>query len=156
MDTGEIVAVMDPQSDCSVEAINDDLSQSSYRSEQLLSEASDVPLPLRRRHWMDTGLRTKLRAVDLACTTNSSTTLFLARMMSYPKPCNRFLPTNSHRINLMCLLNKILSLRLRTLSQMHLSSSIFLSCFLTMILRALCLHNCRHQTMLNRKQAARG
>ena len=61
-DTGEIVVLIDPESDRSVDTIDDDTSQLSYKAEQLLSEASDVSLPSRRRHWMDTRLRTKLRA----------------------------------------------------------------------------------------------
>ena len=35
---------------------------SSDKTEQLLSEASDVPLPPGGRHWMDTRLHTRLRA----------------------------------------------------------------------------------------------
>ena len=53
---------MDPEPERSVEPIDDDCSKPSYHSEQLLSEASDVSLPSRRRHWMDTRLRTRLRA----------------------------------------------------------------------------------------------
>ena len=45
LDTGEIAVVMDPEHERSVEAINDDLSQRSYWSEHLLSEASNVSLP---------------------------------------------------------------------------------------------------------------
>ena len=43
-DSGEVIVLMDPE------------------PEQLLSEASDVSLPSRTRHWMDTRLRTKMRA----------------------------------------------------------------------------------------------
>ena len=53
---------MDPEPERSVDVVDDDKSLSSYKPEQLLSEASDVSLPSRRRHWMDTRLRTKLRA----------------------------------------------------------------------------------------------
>ena len=53
---------MDPEPERSVDVVDDDKSLPSYKSEQLLSEASDVSLPSRRRHWMDTRLRTKLRA----------------------------------------------------------------------------------------------
>ena len=53
---------MDPEPERSVDVVDDDKSLSSYKSEQLLSEASDVSLPSRRRHCMDTRLRTKLRA----------------------------------------------------------------------------------------------
>ena len=42
--------------------MNDDCSKPSYNTEQLLSEASNVSLPSRQRHWIDTRLRTKLRA----------------------------------------------------------------------------------------------
>ena len=38
------------------------MSHSSYKIEQSLSEASDVSLPSRGRHWMDTCLRSKNRA----------------------------------------------------------------------------------------------
>ena len=62
LDTGELAVIMDPETERTVEPINDDLSQPSYKSEQLLSEASNVSLPSRRRHWMNTRLHTKLRA----------------------------------------------------------------------------------------------
>ena len=61
-DSGEVVVLMDPEPERSVNVVDDDKSLPSYKSEQLLSEASDVSLPSRRRHWMDTRLRTKLRA----------------------------------------------------------------------------------------------
>ena len=60
-DSGEVVVLMDPEPERSVDVVDDDKSLPSYKSEQLLSEASDVSLPSRRRHWMDTRLRTKLR-----------------------------------------------------------------------------------------------
>ena len=52
---------MDPESEHSIEPINDDCSTLSYNTEQLLSEASNASLLSRQRHWMDTRLRTKLR-----------------------------------------------------------------------------------------------
>ena len=58
----EVVVVMDPEPEHSAEEIRDDCSQPSYREEEPLSEASDVSLPSRRRHWMDTRLRTRMRA----------------------------------------------------------------------------------------------
>ena len=61
-DSGEIVVLMDPEPERSVDVVDDDKSLPSYKSEQLLSEASDASLPSRKRHWMDTRLRTKLRA----------------------------------------------------------------------------------------------
>ena len=61
-DSGEVVVLMDPEPERSVDVVEDDKSLPSYKSEQLLSEASDVSLLSRRRHWMDTRLRTKLRA----------------------------------------------------------------------------------------------
>ena len=61
-DHGDIVVLMDPEPERSVDVVDDDMSQSCYKTEQLLSEASDVSLPSRRRHWMDTRLRRKLRA----------------------------------------------------------------------------------------------
>ena len=45
---------MDPEPERSVDVVDDDRSLSSYKPEQLLSEASDASLPSRRRHWMDT------------------------------------------------------------------------------------------------------
>ena len=62
LDTGDVAVVMDPEPEHSIEPINDDCSKLSYKSEQLLSEASNASLPSRQRHWMDTRLRTKLRA----------------------------------------------------------------------------------------------
>ena len=56
--SGEVVVVMDPEPEHSAEEIRDDCSQPSYREEEPLSEASDVSLPSRRRHWMNTRLRT--------------------------------------------------------------------------------------------------
>ena len=60
-DSGEIVVLMDPDPERSIDVV-DDKSQPSYKTEQLLSEASDVSLLSRKHHWMDTRLRTKLRA----------------------------------------------------------------------------------------------
>ena len=60
--SGEVVVVMDLEPEHSAEEILDDCSQPSYREEELLSEASDVSLPSKRRHWMDTSLRTWIRA----------------------------------------------------------------------------------------------
>ena len=62
LDTGDVPVVMDPEPEHSIEPINDDCSKLSYKSGQLLSEASNASLPSRQRHWMDTRLRTKLRA----------------------------------------------------------------------------------------------
>ena len=92
LDTGEISVVMDPEPDRTVEAVDDDLSQPSYRSEQLLSEAWNVSLPLRGCHWLDTRLRSKLRA---GCSrmhyqqVDYSTSPQL-RMMSCLDPCSLF------------------------------------------------------------------
>ena len=61
-DSREVVVLMDPEPERSVDVVDDDKSLPAYTTEQLLSEASDVSLPSRRRHWMDTRLRTKLRA----------------------------------------------------------------------------------------------
>ena len=60
--SGEVVVVMDPEPEHSAEEILDDCSQPWYREEEPLSEASNVSLPSRRRHWMDTRLRTRMRA----------------------------------------------------------------------------------------------
>ena len=62
LDTGDVAVVMDPEPKHSLEPNNDDCSRLSYKSEQLLSEASNASLPSRQRHRMDTRLRTKLRA----------------------------------------------------------------------------------------------
>ena len=56
------MVLMDPDPERSIDVVDDDKSQPSYKTEQLLSEASDVSLPSRKHHWMDTRLRTKLRA----------------------------------------------------------------------------------------------
>ena len=61
-DSGEVVVLMDPEPERSVDVVDDNKSLPSYKTEQLLSEASDESLPSRRHHWMDTRLRTKLRA----------------------------------------------------------------------------------------------
>ena len=61
-DNGEIVVLMDPDPERFIDVVDDDKSQPSYKTEQLLSEASDASLPSRKHHWMDTRLRTKLRA----------------------------------------------------------------------------------------------
>ena len=61
-DSVEVVVLMDPEPERSVDVVDDNKSLPSYKTEQLLSEASDESLPSRRRHWMDTRLRTKLRA----------------------------------------------------------------------------------------------
>ena len=60
--SGEVVVVMDPEPERSAEEILDDCSQLSYREEEQLSEASNVFLPSKRPHWMDTRLRTRMRA----------------------------------------------------------------------------------------------
>ena len=59
---GEVAIIMDPDPEQSHEDIRDDASQPSYRAEEPLSEASNVSLPSRQRHWMDTRLRTRTRA----------------------------------------------------------------------------------------------
>ena len=53
---------MDPEPDRSVDVVDDNKSLPSYKTEQLHSEASNESLPSQRHHWMDTRLRTKLRA----------------------------------------------------------------------------------------------
>ena len=62
LDAGDVAVVMDREPEHSIEPINDDCSKLSYKSKQLLSEASNASLPSRQRHLMDTRLRTKLRA----------------------------------------------------------------------------------------------
>ena len=53
-DNGEVVVLMDPEPERSVDVVDDDKSLPSYKTEQLISEASDVSLPSHRRHWMGT------------------------------------------------------------------------------------------------------
>ena len=53
---------MDPDPEPSHEVVPDDASQPSYRAEEPISEASNASLPSRQRHWMDTRLRTRMRA----------------------------------------------------------------------------------------------
>ena len=62
LDTGDVAVVIDPEPGHSIEPNNDDCSKLSYKFEELLSEASNASLPSRQRHWMDTRLRTKMRA----------------------------------------------------------------------------------------------
>ena len=62
VDSGDTVVLMDPEPERSVNVVDDDTSQHYNKTEQLLSEASYVSLPSRGRHWMDTRLRTRLRA----------------------------------------------------------------------------------------------
>ena len=61
-DGGDIEVLMDPEPEHSIDAIDDNMSQPSFVTEQLLSDASDLPLPSRGRHWMNTRSRSKLRA----------------------------------------------------------------------------------------------
>ena len=61
-DSGEVVVLMDSEPDRSVDVVDDNKSLPSYKTEQLLSEASDESLLSQRHHWMNTRLRTKLRA----------------------------------------------------------------------------------------------
>ena len=49
-DSGGVLVLMDPEPERSVDVVDDDKSLSSYKTEQLLSEASDGSLPSRRRH----------------------------------------------------------------------------------------------------------
>ena len=70
-DSGEIVVLMDPDLERSIDVVDVDKSQPSYKTEQLLSEASDVSLPSRKHHWMTASTR--------------------ALTMSYPKSCCRYL-----------------------------------------------------------------
>ena len=64
--SGEVVVVNDLEPERSAEEILDDCSQPSYRGEELLSEASNVSLPSRRRHWMNTRLRTRRQSSPLS------------------------------------------------------------------------------------------
>ena len=59
---GEVAIIMDPDPEQSHEEVRDDASQPSYRAEEPISEASNASLPSRQRHWMDTRLRTHMRA----------------------------------------------------------------------------------------------
>ena len=59
---GEVAIIMDPDPEQFHEEVRDDASEPSYRAEEPLSEASNASLPSRQRHWMDTRLRTRMRA----------------------------------------------------------------------------------------------
>ena len=60
---GEVVVPeRDPEPERSAGEIVDYCSQPSYREEEPLSEVSNVPLPSKKCHWMDTRLRTRMRA----------------------------------------------------------------------------------------------
>ena len=59
---GEVAIIMDPDREISHEEVPDDASQISYRAEEPISEAGNASLPSRQRHWMDTRLRTRMRA----------------------------------------------------------------------------------------------
>ena len=56
-----MVVVRDPEPERSTEEILNDCSQPSYQ-EETLSEVSNVPLPISKRLWMDSRLRTRMRA----------------------------------------------------------------------------------------------
>ena len=60
---GDVAVTMDPETKQYLEEVPDDASQPSYREEEPISEASNKSLPPRQRHWMDTRLRTRLRAI---------------------------------------------------------------------------------------------
>ena len=50
MDSGDIAVIMDLEPERSIEAIPDDRSQTSYREEELLSDATNTSLPSGRHH----------------------------------------------------------------------------------------------------------
>ena len=54
----------DPEPERSAGEILEYCSKPSFREEEPLSEVSNVPLPSKKRHWMDTRLRTRMRAGD--------------------------------------------------------------------------------------------
>ena len=58
---GDVAVIMDPEPEQSLKEIPDDISQPSYREQELTSEDSNTSQPTRQRHWMDTRLRTRLR-----------------------------------------------------------------------------------------------
>ena len=58
----EVAIIMDPDPEQSHEEVRDDASQPSYRAEEPISEATNASLPSRQGHWMDTRLRTRMRA----------------------------------------------------------------------------------------------
>ena len=59
--SGEGVVVLDTELKHSAEEILDDCSQPSSREEEPQSEVSKVLLPSKKRHWLDTRLRTRMR-----------------------------------------------------------------------------------------------
>ena len=123
LDTGGIAVTMNPESERSVEPTI--CLNPRYKSEQLLSEVSNVSLPSHRRHWMNTRLRTKLCArrsrphfqqFDYSM---SSTDDVLSEAM---RPILLLHRTWS---NMRCSLSRPLSLRLKTRSQTSLFRTVF-------------------------------
>ena len=88
---GDIEVLMDPDPEHPVDVINDDMSQPSYKTEQLLSEASDVSLPSRGRHWILAYVPDFVQEAP-ECTTNNSTILPLVQTTNCLKSSCRFLP----------------------------------------------------------------
>ena len=62
---GEIVVIIGSEPERSAERIDDGIPKPYYRTEQLLSEASNVSLLSRKGHWMDTS--TKLAKAKAEC-----------------------------------------------------------------------------------------
>ena len=146
LDTGEIATVMDSVPELSVEPINDDLSQPSYKSEKLLSEASNVSLPSHRRHWMKTRHRTKLCAggsrphyQQFDCSTSDTDD-------ENSGPCCPSSSILRTWTNPKCLQTNILSLYPLIPCLTSLSMTAYLSYFLITSSRAHRHHNCRLQT----------
>ena len=54
--------IMDPDPEQSQEEVPDDALRPSYREKEPISEARNASLPSRQQHWMDTRLRTRMRA----------------------------------------------------------------------------------------------
>ena len=102
LDTGDVAVVMDPEPEHSIEPINDDCSKLSFKSEQLLSKASNASLPSRQRHWMDTRCdcaQSCAREEPDCITSNSTTPLPKQKKRritrcspSLPTPHNKFTP----------------------------------------------------------------
>ena len=122
------------------------MSQSFYKSEQLLSEASKVSLPSRRQHWMNTRLRTKLRAERSQPHYQHfdySTLELDDKPSGTPSPSPLILRTWT---NPPCLPTYLLSLdpQIQYLTSLLLTA--YLSCFLTTSSRAHRHYNCCLQT----------
>ena len=145
-DSGEVVVLMDPEPERSVDVVDDDKSLPSYKSEQLLSEASDVSLPSRSRHWMDSRLRQSYAREAGACIISNSTIPLRVLMTNYLMSCCRYL-----RIPLMRIKWSLRLLRLLQINRYH-PLAFYLNYSLTM---SACAHRLHKYLPLIRNRRCR-